>query len=151
MIDIHSKYDNMHKNEMFYTLIFINNHEITIINCMLSVFYNQDELFSIQFLFSLELTYILSRSLTNFCKLFIELSSSAQLSSSFTFVYHYFLSIIFSSEFSLIFDVKTTAANDHTIKACKKVNMLASDTSFILFFCFDSCLSIFSRLCRFNF
>ena len=29
MIDIHSKYDNMHKNEMFYALITcINNHII---------------------------------------------------------------------------------------------------------------------------
>ena len=36
MIDIYSKYDNMHKNEMFYVLIMINNHIITSINCMLS-------------------------------------------------------------------------------------------------------------------
>ena len=28
MIDMHSKYDNMHKNEMFYALIYINNHII---------------------------------------------------------------------------------------------------------------------------
>ena len=37
MIDMYSKYDNMHKNEMFYTLIFINNHVIIDINCMLSI------------------------------------------------------------------------------------------------------------------
>ena len=36
MIDIHSKYDNMHKNEMFYTLICINNHIISCIIHMLS-------------------------------------------------------------------------------------------------------------------
>ena len=28
MIDMYSKYDNMHKNRMFYALIFINNHVI---------------------------------------------------------------------------------------------------------------------------
>ena len=36
MIDMNSKYDNMHKNVMFYALICINNHVITGINCMLS-------------------------------------------------------------------------------------------------------------------
>ena len=34
-IDMHSKYDNMHKNGMFYALIYINNNIITCINCML--------------------------------------------------------------------------------------------------------------------
>ena len=29
-----SKYDNMHKNEMFYVLNCINNHVIIIISCM---------------------------------------------------------------------------------------------------------------------
>ena len=29
MIDMHSKYDNMHKNGMFYALICIDNHIIT--------------------------------------------------------------------------------------------------------------------------
>ena len=28
MIDMHSKYDSMHKNELFYALISINNHVI---------------------------------------------------------------------------------------------------------------------------
>ena len=28
MIDMHSKYDNMHKNGMFYALICTNNHVI---------------------------------------------------------------------------------------------------------------------------
>ena len=28
MIDMHSKYDNMHINEMFNTLIWFNNHVI---------------------------------------------------------------------------------------------------------------------------
>ena len=28
MIDMHSEYDNMHKNGMFYALICINNYEI---------------------------------------------------------------------------------------------------------------------------
>ena len=37
MIDMHSKYDNMHKNEIFYALIYINNHIITCINGMLSI------------------------------------------------------------------------------------------------------------------
>ena len=36
MIDMHSKYDNMHKNVMFYVLIYINNHIIISISCMLS-------------------------------------------------------------------------------------------------------------------
>ena len=35
MIDIHSKYDNMHKNVIFYVLICINNHVNSCINCML--------------------------------------------------------------------------------------------------------------------
>ena len=35
MIDMHLKYDNMHKNEIFYALICINNDIITCINCML--------------------------------------------------------------------------------------------------------------------
>ena len=29
MIDIHLKYDNMHKNKMLYALIYINNHIIS--------------------------------------------------------------------------------------------------------------------------
>ena len=33
---MHSKYDNMHPNEMFYALICTNNHIITCINCVLS-------------------------------------------------------------------------------------------------------------------
>ena len=33
---MHLKYDNMNTNEMFYTLICINNHVITGINYMLS-------------------------------------------------------------------------------------------------------------------
>ena len=36
MIDMHSKYDNMHKNGMFYALIYINNHVINSINFILS-------------------------------------------------------------------------------------------------------------------
>ena len=35
MIDMHSKYDNMHKNEMFYGLIYISSYIITCINFML--------------------------------------------------------------------------------------------------------------------
>ena len=35
MIDMHSKYDSMYKNELFYVLICINNHLITCNNCML--------------------------------------------------------------------------------------------------------------------
>ena len=31
MIDMHSKYDNIHKNGMFYTLICINNHVIRVL------------------------------------------------------------------------------------------------------------------------
>ena len=38
MIDMHSKCDNMHKNKMFYVLIFINFYTITWIHCMLSVY-----------------------------------------------------------------------------------------------------------------
>ena len=36
MIDMHSKYDNMHNNGIFYALICINNHIIKCINYMLS-------------------------------------------------------------------------------------------------------------------
>ena len=32
---MHSKYDNMHRNIMFYALICINNHVIANISCML--------------------------------------------------------------------------------------------------------------------
>ena len=34
---MHSKYDNMHKNVMFYALIYNNNHIIVCVNCMLSL------------------------------------------------------------------------------------------------------------------
>ena len=35
-MNMHSKYDNVHKNGMFYALIWINNHVIIIINFILS-------------------------------------------------------------------------------------------------------------------
>ena len=37
MMNMHSKYDNMHRNGMFYALLYINNHENTSISCMLSL------------------------------------------------------------------------------------------------------------------
>ena len=37
MIDMHSKYDNMHRNGMFDTLICINNHIIACVSCMLLI------------------------------------------------------------------------------------------------------------------
>ena len=37
MITMDSKYDNVHKNEIFYALICINNYVIASISCMLSV------------------------------------------------------------------------------------------------------------------
>ena len=37
MINMHSKYDNMHVNEIFYALICINNHVITSIDCMVLI------------------------------------------------------------------------------------------------------------------
>ena len=40
MIDIYSKYDNMHKNGMFYALICINNHIIACQSCVLSIIRN---------------------------------------------------------------------------------------------------------------
>ena len=36
MIDLHAKYDNMHKNGMLYTLICIGNHVIACYDFMLS-------------------------------------------------------------------------------------------------------------------
>ena len=36
MMNIYLKYDNMHKNEIFNALNFINNHVIKSISCMLS-------------------------------------------------------------------------------------------------------------------
>ena len=36
MIEMHSKYDNMHTNGMFYALICINNHVLSCLDCMLS-------------------------------------------------------------------------------------------------------------------
>ena len=41
MVNIHSQYDSMHSNEMFYALICIDNHIIISISCMLSV--NDDD------------------------------------------------------------------------------------------------------------
>ena len=37
MIDMHSKYDNMDTNGIFNTLICIDNHVNSYINCMLSL------------------------------------------------------------------------------------------------------------------
>ena len=37
MINMHSKYVNMHMNDMFYALICINNHVIVSVSCMLSM------------------------------------------------------------------------------------------------------------------
>ena len=37
-MNMHSKYDNMHRNGMFYVLIFIDNHVIKSISCVLSSF-----------------------------------------------------------------------------------------------------------------
>ena len=34
---MHSKYDNMHRNEIFYALTCINNHANTSISCILSM------------------------------------------------------------------------------------------------------------------
>ena len=52
MIDMHSKYDNMHKNGMFYALICVINYIITCINCMLSVHKGESSFFvGIFFLF----------------------------------------------------------------------------------------------------
>ena len=39
MIDMHSKYDNVHKNVIFYALICINNRIIVCSNFMLSINY----------------------------------------------------------------------------------------------------------------
>ena len=36
MLNMHSKHDNMHKNGIFYALIFINKHIISCVNSMLS-------------------------------------------------------------------------------------------------------------------
>ena len=38
MIDMHSKYDNKHKNKMFYAVICVNNHIIACVKYMLSLF-----------------------------------------------------------------------------------------------------------------
>ena len=37
MIEMHSKYDNMHINVMFYALNCMNNHVLSCQDCMLSV------------------------------------------------------------------------------------------------------------------
>ena len=39
MIEMHSKYDNMHTNGMFYALFCINNHVLSCYDCMLSISY----------------------------------------------------------------------------------------------------------------
>ena len=44
MIEMHSKYDNMHQNGMFYALICINNHIIACINCVLSMHSKYDNM-----------------------------------------------------------------------------------------------------------
>ena len=38
MIDIYSKHDNMHRNEIFYAIICINNYIILCVNYMFSLF-----------------------------------------------------------------------------------------------------------------
>ena len=45
MIDIHSKYDNMHKNEIFYDLICMNNCVTSCINYILSPIQGLGEFF----------------------------------------------------------------------------------------------------------
>ena len=47
MIDVHSKYDNMHENGMLYALICINNHLIIIINLMLLVVHKFEDIFDL--------------------------------------------------------------------------------------------------------
>ena len=42
MIDNHSKYDNMHRNGIFYALICINNHVLSCLISMLSTNHNQE-------------------------------------------------------------------------------------------------------------
>ena len=37
MMEMHSKYDNMHENRIFNALNYINNHLNSCINCMLSL------------------------------------------------------------------------------------------------------------------
>ena len=37
MIEMHSKYDIIHENGIFYAIICINNHIIVFINCVLSM------------------------------------------------------------------------------------------------------------------
>ena len=44
MIYMDSKYDNMHKNEIFYALICNNNHVVISINCMLLEFAKEIEI-----------------------------------------------------------------------------------------------------------
>ena len=46
MIDTHSKYDNMHKNGIFYVLIYINNHVISGINYILSIVNEKEKIFA---------------------------------------------------------------------------------------------------------
>ena len=41
MIEMYSKYDNMHTNRIFNALNCINNHVNLCINCMLSLGYNE--------------------------------------------------------------------------------------------------------------
>ena len=41
MMNMHSKYNNMHKNKMFYALNCINNHVITSISYVLSMICNE--------------------------------------------------------------------------------------------------------------
>ena len=53
---MHSKYDNIHKNRILYALIFINNHIIMCIKCILSIVVLIDKPFAKGFLDQYKLT-----------------------------------------------------------------------------------------------
>ena len=62
MIEMHSKYGNMHKNGFLYTLICINNHIITCRNCMLSTHVNAKYCLGVKFSYRWSGWFLTNRS-----------------------------------------------------------------------------------------
>ena len=69
MIDMHSKYDNMHKNGMFYALICINNHVIACYQ-----YHSRIKYCDIHLYLYIILSYSFKKIKGNFCEFFVRSS-----------------------------------------------------------------------------
>ena len=117
---MHSKYDNMHRNRMFYALICINSHEIKSICCMLSVVKSikrVEHFFlcsSIAIISSKDLIH--SRLLINFQHCHSPLSPCHFILIICLSLFHYFMSILFpiKNKYHHIFTLLYTHENPHS-------------------------------------